>query len=557
MAITITNQKPCLIKPEYSATISGDLDIDKLVLNNIVTPMFTGMTPGIPVTMTDGKHTITDKDIVSNIMASCSGVYNASATNFAKEVLTKTLTCYAPNPLTVNDTFAVQSAVKSKLPFPDAMNIYTAKDDVIPASTQLLAGACDYHFYFASMAFYTRIKALGIYFANEFEFDAFKTWLDNTLQMLINNGANIPADTIKLFNDFKTIKLDALTESLILRNDETENNEDFSFARMLLAYIMEYKVTSGKTEDLYGILPFSLMELYCPTTLILINVERHARALPKEINDEWSLIKKSMTNKPKVISNAALNKLTATQRNLQKMASVVAGTINAFNQPITSKAANMRFKKTAPTSIDIHKRIKYKFKNMATVVQSENTQKIQKLTYNRPSRRNPDSPDLKGKQTGIRFRPDIHVYLDCSGSISERNYQDAIKSLIKLAKTMNINLYFNSFSHRMSQCVILKTKDKTISQVYNEFVKIPKVSGGTDYEQIWHYINQSPKRKKELSLIITDMEYTAPTSYVKHPRWCYYVPVSNMDWGMMCDDAKRFAQSMMHIDPDIYKKILM
>ena len=84
MAITITNQKPCLIKPEYSATISGDLDIDKLVLNNIVTPMFTGMTPGIPVTMTDGKHTITDKDIVSNIMASCSGVYNASATNFAK-----------------------------------------------------------------------------------------------------------------------------------------------------------------------------------------------------------------------------------------------------------------------------------------------------------------------------------------------------------------------------------------------------------------------------------------------------------------------------------------
>ena len=46
-----------------------------------------------------------------------------------------------------------------------------------------------------------------------------------------------------------------------------------------------------------------------------------------------------------------------------------------------------------------------------------------------------DSPDLKGKQTGIRFRPDIHVYLDCSGSISERNYQDAIKSLIKLAYT--------------------------------------------------------------------------------------------------------------------------
>jgi predicted metal-dependent peptidase len=157
----------------------------------------------------------------------------------------------------------------------------------------------------------------------------------------------------------------------------------------------------------------------------------------------------------------------------------------------------------------------------------------------------------------VQYRPDLHIYLDCSGSISERDYQDAIKSCIRLAKKMNVNFYFNSFSHYMSQTTKLQCKDKSISQIYKEFRKIPKVGGGTDYEQIWHYINQSARRKKEMSVIITDMEYTAPNHYVEHPRFCYYAPISSSSWSQVCICAEHFIKSMQSICPDIRKHCLM
>lgn len=129
--------------------------------------------------------------------------------------------------------------------------------------------------------------------------------------------------------------------------------------------------------------------------------------------------------------------------------------------------------------------------------------------------------------------------------------------LISMAKNMNVGLYFNSFSHILSQTTRLNLKDKSKAEIYRQFQKIDKVTGGTDYEQIWHFINRSPKRSKELSLIITDFEWEAPSAFIKHPKNLYYVPCSTFDWKIITGNAKMFAQSMLHNDPNIRKHLFL
>lgn len=561
MGVHISNQKPVFLLPEFNQIYTGDFNLDELVDANISQKCFEPMNANQPVVVQDDKgNNIQPHDITVNICDSLGQTYNNASETFIKGFFQQTLACYTANALTVNDTFSVQSAVKCKLPMPSNTVIYTAKDDVIPASTQLIAGACDWNFYFASLAMFARLdNVLGIYFAQESEFKEFQTYVQNEINMLTQANAPIPPDTVNLFGDFMKLQLNQLTESIILRNDYDENNEEWSFARMLMYFVMQYKANSGKTENEYGVLPFSLLDFYCPRTIIFVNVEKHARASAKDVNDEWKLIKKSLISKPQVISNKQLNKLTSVQRNLQKMQMLTQANINMSNIPANKVAKGMRFPKKQPSAVDIHKLIQFKFKRMANVVHSENVLKRTKFTFNRPSRRDPESSIYKGKVTSTQFKPDIHIYLDCSGSISEDNYQAAIKGLISLAKKMNVNMYFNSFSHILSDCTKLNIRDKSVKQIWNEFMRIPKVGGGTQYEQIWHYINQSSKRKKELSLIITDMEYTAPRHFVKHPRWCYYVPIDNAPcgWQYLTQCAENFANSMQHIDPDIRKKILM
>lgn len=109
----------------------------------------------------------------------------------------------------------------------------------------------------------------------------------------------------------------------------------------------------------------------------------------------------------------------------------------------------------------------------------------------------------------------------------------------------------------MSATKKLHVHGKTLKEVYTEFRNTPKVSGGTEYEQIWHYINRSDKLSREISIVITDFEYCAPNHFVKHPRFLYYAPISTSNWKGMVSSAESFSKTMLNICPDIRKHILM
>ena len=550
----VTNIKPAVLNPVYTSKITGQFDPIGTMKDTICGALRNPLVPNTQVLIqTNNGQPITDDDIVNKLVDCLGDTPNLPAENWVRTLLGMCLLNFNKNTnMGMRNLFAIQSGVASGQHEPTPTCVYMEAPDVIPVSREFLAGKCDYDKYFATMAFYARVQTLGFYFANESCFDAFKAYVATCAAAMTQAGTT-PPETMKLLGDFQTLQLNQLTESLIIRNNSMENNDEQSFARVIVNLLMQY--TSMVSNSEFGVMPFDLDELFCPKTLVFVNVERHMHATAKQISTEWDIIRKSLSNKVVMISNNQLSKLTATQRAINKIASAAVSSANRLQN--AGRAAVMRFKKTEPTAVDLVRWISKLFRKIKAVNRSENTYKVVKLTYNKPNRRDPDDFNKQGKSISTRYLPDLHIYLDCSGSISERNYQDAIKACIKLAKQLNVNLYFNSFSSVLSQCVKLRTQGKSVTQIYAEFQRIPKVDGGTDYEQIWEYINASKKRQRELSLIITDFEWTPPNKFVKHPRWLYYAPCSNMDYDRIKHYAENFVNLMRIIDPDCRSHILM
>lgn len=505
---------------------------------------------GLPVIIQDNGRDITPDNIVDKFLNACDDNKDVASETWCREVYKSTMLYYNPSPnMTIRELFAVQAGMKEKMTIPSHVCVYTPVTDVIPAAKEFLAGKATPDALFANLSFYARPNTLGFYFLNEAVFDEFKAW---TAQQVAIIQPMLSPDTMGMFQDFNSnIKLNGLTESILIRANDTDNNEDYSFARLIALCLLMY--TQQANPDQYGILPFDAAELYNPKSIVFVNVEKHARASGREIAKEWELINQSTRMKYTILNKNQINRLTAVARSINKI-QANAASANGVNH--AGRHVPMKFRTTQMTVQDLTKGIVRIISRMTAVAKSENSYKFTKSSFQKPNRRNPDDFNKPGKTISTRYRPDIHIYLDTSGSISERNYEGAIKTCIKLAKKLNINLYFNSFSSVMSTCTKLKLQNKSTKQIYAEFQRVPKVTGGTNFAQIWDYIMRSPKRQREFSLVITDFEYSPPGYHCQHPRNLYYAPISDSDTKYIKLCMESFCKTMLHIDPAIFRKII-
>lgn len=553
--MTVTNQKPATLSPVYQSSINGQFDPVRSLRETVAEPLYEPVVQGTAVSIQSNGVDISATDVADKVLACCGDNIDAAAEAWCKVVYGQTLLHFdRATPLRIHDLFVTQAAVSAKLPYPTPTMQYAPATDIIQPSREFLAGQCDVDKLFASYAFTFRPETLGFYFVNEPAFDAFKTWLATQITTVANV---LPPVTNQLLSDFQTnIKLNNLTESLVIRNDDGDNNDEYSFARVLISYLMQYATQVSPSE--FGVFPFNLGQLFCPRTVVFINVERHSRATAQQVKKEWDIINKSLQMNVNMVSQGTLNRLTATVRNLQKIAANAAAAVNSAGVG-PSRAAAIPFRTKAPTAVDLTRMVKKLMQKLNRVNRSENSYKSVKMTFQKPNRRDPDDFNKQGKSVSTKYYPDIHVYIDTSGSISEENYEDAVRALIALAKRLNINLYFNSFSHYLSQCTKLSTKDKTLRQIYAAFQRVPKVTGGTDFANVWAYIMRSKKRVRELSIMITDFEYSPPNKNFQHPPNLYYAPCSRVSWNGSCgilENAKTFCDSMSHVEPNLRAKLL-
>ena len=549
--LRVKNQKPGKLNPVYNPSAAGAYDARKYISDVFIPLLRTPLVPTAGVDILHNGQSMSDDDIIDLMLTCCQGFVVSDAEELTRSLFHQTLVSYNPNTnLLLREMFAVAAGTEANLPEPDSQTIYTPATDVIPAASKFLQGTTSYEEFFASFAYYFRLEAFGVFFVNEQAFDDFKAWFQaeiNTIQNLLNS------DCLALVSEFMKFKLNGLTESFKLRDTENDNLDEFCFARVLISLLMRYFGTTA----LAGIMPFDFEELFCPKNVVFVNVERYAHSTPAAIARDLKEIKQAidLSNKIKMISNKQLTRLGATARSLNRTQQMAANA--ASNKlAVAAKAALTPLRSKAMTPVEYLNAISKILKKMTTEMRTTNVYKRYKQSYQKSNRRNPDDYNLQGKIVSTKYYPDLHIYLDTSGSVTEPQYEAGMKLCIQLARKLNVNLYINSFSHVMSQTHLLQCQGKTLKEIYAKFQKIAKVTGGTDYAPIWRFINASPKRKRELSIIITDFEYHAPSNFIAHPDNLYYMPFANIPWDIIKLNINGFMKSALHNDSLIRTKIL-
>lgn len=558
MTITVTNQRPTVLDPVHTIDPKGDFDPMSAVQTTLVDPLLQPLASGTTVQVVDGNnHDLTGQ--IPGLLGQCLGDdIDVPAEKQVKELLGQTLLHYDPTTvLPVQELFAAQAGRANKMHDPRPGKVlYTVRDDVIPAAKGLLAGTEDPGVFFASLAYTQKPNTLGFWFASSNAYDEFLAWVSR--QMPLMNGY-LPQATQDKLTDFLRHDLRNPTESFLLRRHDLEGNEEHSFPRVLIALLMDYLTQqqttaqgSGSRLDV-GVLPFTVGELFCPRSVVMVNVEAHARSSSATINNEWRMISQAIASPIKVLSHRKVSQLTALPRAAAKVA---ANAVSAQGRKQDLRSARVVFRKKAPTTLDLTNDVADRLRRMGRVNRSQNVLRTSRSSYLRANRRNPDDVNKPGRITSIQYMPDLHVYVDTSGSISQENYQDAVMLLIKVAKKLDVNLYFNSFSHILSQETLLRTSNRSVAQVWKQFQHVPKVDGGTDFAQIWQHINASRVRQRRFNLMITDFEWAPPSVRVEHPANLFYAPCSDMNWSRIVGEASDYVESMQHIAPDIRHRLL-
>ena len=542
----IKNQIPVALSPDYRNYIKLAKPGDPLnvIEQNISAKLFTS--PNTVITYNGNQIDVSD---ITKIIVDClDTAINAKAEAVAKELLGKTTLNYtAARTVPIRLMYAQMAGEREKLPAPSSSIIYTTSSDIIPSCKKYLAGQATSDEVFASFAYTFQSQALACGFLNEQEFDDFKDFFDQTYVQPFSS--RLSPDTNSKCIDFLNEKLSDLSIDLRLRDNDTDDQDPFAFARLLVAALFTFAALDTNRSFM---MPFDLGETYNPRALILVNIDEHAHSDKYHIKRHWNDINDSIRNPLRIMSTSKITRLTSVRRIKSAMAQ-----IKADKNVQAAKALYVPFMTKQPSPKQLMHKILLIIKHMKDVNQSSNIYKTNKRTFNKPNRRHPDDFNLPGRIVNTRYKPDLHIYLDTSGSISQENYAAGVKLCIKLAKLLDVNLYFNSFSDTISTGVQLPLKGKSLRQIYAIFEGIPKITGGTDFSNVWQYVMKSPKRQAELSLLITDFGDWAPSFPFIHPKNLYYLPIDSSDFGEVIEMAETFLNSMIASGHNIRKQILL
>lgn len=567
--IFIQNQQPVHFDlSNFHAEIDPQIDVheyneeqNKNIEQKIVAPLYQSANASMPVqiNVTDDTQQTTELDadaVMNTILDSLFTPFVDTDLDDGLKLLIQSSMQYTePNDYTFTKQFIMQSYVKSQLPAPAPNVVYTAGMDVIPTAKDLITdwrnekkqnsfissfGGLILNYPLAS-------KARIVFCRTHKEYEA----IQNELLLYTKaNQQNIDADNLINLNAVATINMGVgeLSASWLMPNVGSGTEYvSYSFNRIVENIVTKMQKTHDIVSPIYDIRTMRL-----PQLMVFINVEEYATVKDTVLMKDLNNIHRSVRTLDhlNVISLKNLSTLKAIDEKTD-------GNDGASKQGQIARVAMRQLRGKPYTSTEQLALIVKAIKVRKTNLPSENSYKAIKRTYMRPNRRNPDDFNLKGTIKTIKYRPDLHIYLDTSGSISEAMYKSAITNLIALAKTMKVNIYFNSFSHVISETSLLKTGHKTDSAIYKEFQSIQKVSGGTDFENVWNaidnqsVINKRNNRAEHINFIISDMQDHVRQSYQFHPNAAsvtntYYVPihVSEKKYESIVSAANHLIKSM-------------
>lgn len=555
--------------------------ITDILDNQLLTPL-AGVQPVVQTTDNGKTHTLSTDDmthIITTPFAENEDTVqnNKSAMNLLHQ-LTVNITPQTAT-LPVRRVFIAQQLGQASLPTPGPYVIYKAGNDIIPAAVDILNkhnlatgtfkdSVTAHHTFCASIGATFAPSTLGFSFLDNNKWRAFTTYFIDKINAHHAQG-NITPNVMSQCMDLVAIDLDDLTEHLLIRQSPDDLTDDYSFARLFTHYLMDYVRTqhaqAQAIDEPVGVdvLPFDLEEWITPTNIVLINIDAHAHSNHHAVSRAWEEINAANRNPIKPLKASSITKL-------QSMSRIISNAQRTMQQTQRNVQHNNErhdisideFQEKAPRPIQIIDDIVTHLRTMGKVNFSRNPQQYTKKSLSRPSRRRPDDPNTPGKITTTRYIPDLHVFCDTSGSISIDDYQTSVVLLTQLAKKLGIDMYFSSFSHTISEELLLPTATLNQKKMAQLIERIPKVSGGTDFTQVWDYINDRSERKRRCNLMITDFEWLPSSRDTsRQPSTMLYAPCAvnaydNYHWQSMTRSAADFATAMHVHDPHIMQRMM-
>ena len=581
--IQINNQKPVVFNQlaDFMATIDPAKDpndyvaeLTEHVKKTFVQPLYEPINPQNPVEILvdlgSGNVALTVDDLTGYVLSLLTNnAVNNQLEDFIKEIYTQSMRYNVNNRLPFDTQLILESFGIPKLPVVSSKTRYKWSTDVIPSAKDLLIDWTDDTYKHALIAslygVITQTQAsrecLIVYLKNDDVYKQIQT-------KIAPYGSNtiLKPDVLAVINSVQNIQFDASDATTTWLLPQNDPYSEYAVNRIAYSAIADVI-----TPDTGFVSTHNVSNIINATAVVFVSVESLAHSSTMSLNKEFNDIERALTLTKQipvanrnVISSAKLVSQSMTKRNKQ---SAVTSTgdrtverkarIHLRTKPLTNKAQVM---------------LMYKLMNQSkTAIQSQNQYKTKRKTGMRPNRRQSTNQDLLGVINKTSYRPDIHVFVDTSGSISEENYQSTVMNLIKLAHKSKVNMYFTSFSHILSEETLIQVQGKTAKRLYQEIQNIPKVSGGTDFENVWLMIDEIANvgrvkgQAPRINFIISDFEYYPKNTRMfpqsaSHVANTYYVPITcnDVEYSSVRHYAKNLIDTMIaRGDANARKRFIM
>lgn len=566
---------------DISVPVTGAGDPDDMYYNRILSIFDArGLTDSARITDDDG--TVVDRGDLVDALTYFYDVPRASmdsdnVDNIDNSIQRHTHATSAFSALTGIDVYEVDDLHADKLPAmaareqlslpPLTKALYTVSGDVIePLSSDRSTYDKDtaaIGTFFVGTTSVFNPSTLGI------ALDDHTTFVDY-LNYIKSNYRNYPINrnTEAMFQDFTRLSIDKeLLIPLRLRSHIYADTDDHSFQRVLTALTYQYLAnrdhaarTANRSIGIYPLF-YSLLDAVNPASIVFINLHEHTKTSAEHINKKWSRMA-ALTNE-NVVSPMPLSKITRLDAADECIQSLKRKRLQQKNKEDKNRR-KIDKGNIADKPIGIKRMITVvmgEYARLKNVRRSHNVHRTTKLSYTKQSRRHPDSPDAQGRITRRTYLPDLHFYVDTSQSISEKHYKQSVMALSVIASKLGVNVYFTSFSHTISEPIMIPVKGKSAQAISAFISAIPKVGGGTDFDQVYQTIQKSKANRKRLNIMISDFEWSPAWTRTKvdHPDNLIYLPSFDPQdmyaWDRLRRNASDFRNEMIAYVPDIDRRI--
>lgn len=572
MSLKLNNQQPQTFYHDQPSLplIAVDVDADQYDLQ-LKAHTFDQLVKGLLVSKPNTKPaTITDTDTNTDIspvdftealLAHMSdGDLDMELNNEFKSVYQQAIPYALPDHMSFDQFLLADALYLNNLPYPDTGRIVYLSNEVKEAAANLYdelekvnpqAVAQKQQQFFAKLGAYIAQRQMSnfrlVVLKDEQTFNDLKT---NMSQYMKQTNTLTP-DSHQMVSQFGQLDIhNDMSIGLFLPDEDIDT--PYSFNRLL-----EYELAKMEREPHQRVMhqPYSLKGTLRPTRVILVNLQKYTDPA-SNIHAEWQQITHSFNNMHKIryIKNKRLQTTNTVAREPKAQNTRQHNSDRSAEVGKTSPLTNLTQKPASPKTI--LRTLENIIKRQSVNNTSSNVTRTSFETFMRPNRRRPDDINAKGTVSRDTYRPDIHIWLDTSGSISAADYEVQIQLIIAIAKRLNVDIYFNSFSHVLSETVSVPTKNRPPKQIFKLIEQIPKVTGGTIFTQVWTAIdkveqaNRKQQKAKRIHLIISDMAYNIPESYTlntNHPSFkdTYYIPITAGQRSTR-ESVKYFAEALDH-----------